>query len=360
MEDIKALVKKKSFDFVDTIRCISMIGIVFEHSSAVATGIYNEPFDKFIEVGLIQSFKFSTIAFFLIGGFLINHKFQEYSAIQYLKNRVKNTIRPWLFWMMIFMLFTIVDRYVAYFRGSDVGLLITNFPKYFLQLLNHTLFFTAYWFILNFLICIAILLLFKKLLYKVWFGAILACISLIYSVNLYYGWFITLHSAALFGFIFYLWLGVYLNKYYDKVIGFLNKTPWYLLLLLGIMSFLLSMAESFKLVSLGSGDAYNTLRISNICYSFIVFAILLKLGNVPFLQNKLQPRKTTFGIYLLHYLLISRFLPLIFQPLKLNYEHFSVWGNSGILFVRFLITYSLSFLITFLILKTRLKWTVGQ
>lgn len=360
MELLDNTEKKKNFDFVDTIRCISMIGIVFEHSSAVATGIYSKPFDTFIEVGLIQSFKFSTIAFFLIGGFLINYKFKEYTTLQYLKNRVKNTIKPWLFWVMIFMLLTIIDRYVAFLKGREVGLFATNFIQYVLQLLNHTLFYTAYWFILNFLICITILLIFKKVLYHIWFGAILGCISLVYSANLYYGWFITLHSAALFGFIFYLWLGVYLNKYHNDVIGFLKKMPWFFLLTLSILTFIIAIAESVKLRNLGSGDAYNTLRISNILYSFVIFSVLLKLGNIPFFRNNFQPRQTTFGIYLLHYLLISRFLPLIFQPLKIDYVQLSIWENTGILLIRFLIAYGLSLFITKLILNTRLKWIIGQ
>jgi len=350
---------KKNFDFVDTIRCISMIGIVLEHSPIVGNDIYSNNFDTFIGASFIQLFKFSTIAFFLIGGFLINYKFQEYNSLQYLKNRFKNTIKPWMFWVFIFMVLTIIDRYVAYRKGGD-GMIVTHFFQYLLELLNHALFYTTYWFILNFLICITILLIFKKFLYKIWFGVILGCISVVYSINLYYGWFITLHSAALFGFIFYLWLGVYLNKYYDEVIVFLNKIPWYKILLLGAISFGLAIAESFKLLNLGSKDAYNTLRVTNIFYSFVIFAILLKIGNIKILQEKLQPRKTTFGIYLIHYLLISRFLPLIFQPLKLDYEHFSIWTNTGILLIRFLITYSLSFILTSLILRTRLKWSVGQ
>ncbi len=355
----KEIMQTKNFDFVDTIRCISMIGIVLEHSPAVGNDIYLNNVDTFIGALFIQLFKFSTIAFFLIGGFLINYKFQEYNSLQYLKNRFKNTIKPWLFWVFVFMVLTTIDRYVAYRKGGE-GLLVTHFFQYLVELLNHALFYTTYWFILNFLICITILLIFKKFLYKIWFGVILGCISAIYSINIYYNWFITLHSAALFGFIFFLWLGVYLNKYYDRIIVFLNKITWYPLLLLGFMSFGLAIAESFQLLNLGSKDAYNTLRISNIVYSLIIFAVLLKIGNIPTMQKKFQPRKTTFGVYLIHYLLISRFLPLIFQPLKLDYQHLSIWANTGILLIRFLITYSLSFTITSMILKTRLKWAVGQ
>lgn len=191
-------------------------------------------------------------------------------------------------------------------------------------------------------------------------GVILAFLSLIYSVNIYFEWFPTTHSQALFGFVFYLWLGVYLNKYYDSVIALIKRLPWWLMISIVVTTFLIAVKESFFLLDLGSKDAYNTLRISNIIYSLVMFAALLKLGKVSFLQNRLQPRQTTFGVYLLHYLIIERGLVLIFRPLKLDFSQFTVWQNSGILFVRFVITYIVCIIITKLILKTRFKWTVGQ
>ncbi|WP_449435441.1 hypothetical protein [Pedobacter steynii] len=68
---------KKNFDFVDTIRCISMMGIVFEHSAAIQSGIYSSTFDTAVESSLIQSFKFSTIAFFLSEAFLLIISFRN-------------------------------------------------------------------------------------------------------------------------------------------------------------------------------------------------------------------------------------------------------------------------------------------
>lgn len=350
---------KKNFDFVDTIRCISMIGIVMEHCAAVNAPFYsNSTLDTVVETSLIQLFKFSTIAFFLIGGFLINHKFQEYTTKQYLKNRVKSTIKPWIFWMLAYIIITMLDRFVAYAKGSDSAM-VDHFFRYTGNLLVFTVFFTSSWFVLNFLICICILLIFKRYLYKAWFGVTLAVISLFYSLNLYQNWFVTTHSTALFGFVFYLWLGVNLNKYYERVMKIIDATSWFKMICLMTLLFVVALLESLKLIDLGSKDPYNTLRVSNIVYSLGMFTLLLKLGSIKFLQEQFEPRKTTFGIYLVHFILIMRLLPLIFSPLKLNFQNFSVWTNTGIHLLRFIIVYGVAFFIVKLITKTKFKWIVG-
>lgn len=359
MSEIKTVKEKKNFDFVDTIRCISMIGIVWEHGSAVPPNIYHNVFDTIVEASVIQSFKFSTIAFFLIGGFLINHKFQEYSTIQYLKNRFNNTVKPWLFWAILLILLTCLDRYVAYRKGGSSEI-VDNFFGYVGHLSFRSFFFTSFWFIPNFLFCITILLLFKKYLYKIWFGVILAIMSLFYSVNLYYGWVETLHAAALFGFIFYLWLGVYLNKYFTPVMAWIEKKSYAALITVVILTFCLACLESMNLNRIGISDSYNTLRVTNILYSFAMFALLLKIGNIQFLKDKLKPRETTFGIYLLHFVVIDRVFKLILQPLHIDVKKFGIWENTANHLVRFLVAYSLSLLITMLINKTRFKWVVGN
>lgn len=349
----------KNFNFIDTIRCISMMGIVWEHSSRVSIYAYNDHTSLLVQSFTIQVFKFSTIAFFLIAGFLINHKFQEYSAKQYLSNRYKNTVKPWLFWVLVFVLITIIDRLFAWHRGTDVGILFTNFPLYFYNLMEMVLFFTPYWFILNFLLCITILLIFKRYLYKIWFGVVLGLISFVYSINLYYRWFETTHSAALFGFVFFLWLGVYLNKYFQEFKDFVFKLSWLSIVLALLVTLALSMAEAFYLANSGLKDAYNTLRITNVAFSLVAFIAIFKIGYIKTLA-KLKPRETTFGIYLIHYIILERGMPLIFQPFKIDFDQLNVWENTAIVIARFLLAYAISLYLTKFLSKTKLRWTVGQ
>jgi len=352
--------QKTNFDFVDTIRCISMMGIVLEHCGIVPPNHYNNQLDSLFETSIIQLFKFSTIAFFLIGGFLINHKFQEYTPFQYLRNRFKKTIKPWLFWIFMLIMLSVLDRYIAHRRGSEMGLIGSDFFLYFYETFIRIVLISPYWFILNFLICITILLLFKRYLYSIWLGLILAFFSLFYSINIYQGWIATTHTTAIFGFVFYLWLGVYFNEFYDRIMSIVKATSWFKILLLALITFCIAVGESTYINSIGLTDAYNTLRISNIIYSLVMFALLLKVGSLPWLRKHLRPRETTFGIYLIHVIIIDRGLPLIFQPLKLNFLEFSVWLNTGILLFRFLTTYIVSFFLTKVINKTKMKWMVGN
>lgn len=351
---------KKNFDFVDTIRCISMMGIVFEHS-AVLWGIkFVAISDQILQIATMQFFKFATIAFFLIGGFLINYKFTEYTPAQYIQRRFTNTIKPWLFWIMILVIANLIREWVVFKKGMGSGEFLEYPVAYFVEQFRYILFESSFWFILNFLICISLLLIFKRFLYKPWFGLILFSISLIYSVNLYAEWFVTRHSIALFGFVFYLWLGVNLNRYYDRVMLWVKHVSWPVMLMGNTVFFILACAEVYVLTELGSHDEYNTLRITNIFYSFSMFALMLKMGDIKSLDQALTPRKSTFGIYLIHQLLIIRLLPEIFKIKVFIAASSSVYMAIGYSFLRFATVYLLSFTIAKLILRTRFKWIVGN
>lgn len=356
MGDITIVKEKKNFDFVDTIRCISMIGIVFEHSTVLWGDFFKRTGDRLIQASAIQSFKFATIAFFLIGGFLINHKFTEYTPFQYIKNRFKNTIGPWLFWVTLLILLDI--GHIA-FMSYKFGHQPEPFFPFLFEDLRRIVFYTSYWFIFNFLLCIAILLFFKKYIYSLWFGAFWGAVSLFYSVNLYYGWIPTEHTTALFGFVFYLWLGVYFSKYYDKVSIFISKISWTWMILINVVLFLLADLEILHLMQIGSADSFNTLRLSNILYSLTMFLLLLKMGPLKGLQKYLKPRETTFGIYLIHQIWIFRLLPELFRPFNLKVEEMTVYGAVGYTILRFIVVYGLTFLLVKLLLKTRFKWIIG-
>jgi membrane-bound acyltransferase YfiQ involved in biofilm formation len=350
---------KKNFDFVDTIRCLSMIGIVFEHCTVIGHFNYLSFSSSLFQASVMQFFKFATIAFFLIAGFLINHKFEEYTPLEYLKNRFKNTIGPWFFWVNVLMLLNIGAMLVKYYRQGSSAM-TDNFFAYLGEQYYLTVFFSSYWFILNFLICISILLIFKKYIYKIWFGITLGCVSLFYSVNLYYEWIITSHTIAIFGFVFYLWLGVYMNKYYTEVSAFIKRVSiWYFLAFTAFF-FLLADLEIILLKNRGVIDAYNTLRITNILYSLSFFLLLLKVGPISVLNKYLVPRKNTYGIYLLHMIIFLHLLPEIFRPLKIDIDTISLIGGSFYSIIRLLVVYVLSLGLVMLIGRTKFRWSVGS
>lgn len=348
---------KKNFGFIDTIRCISMMGIVFEHS--IITMYHQKLSDTVLNILFFQIFKFVTIAFFIIGGFLINHKFQEYTPIQYLKNRLKNTILPWIFWIVI--LIAIKAIYLIYTNGKPGNHMpLPSVGNFLLEQVIHSVFFTSFWFIPNFLICISILLIFKKFLHKVWFGILLFAISSIYSINIYKQWFLPGHTTALFGFVFYLWLGVFMNRHYEKVAKFVYVTSFNRLIFINLFLFSLAVGEALYMYSLGYPEIGNTLRITNVLYSLAMFLTLLKVGKITWLTNHIQPRQTTFGIYLVHFMLTIYLTGLFFKPFHIIYENLNAYQVMGLSLMRFLLVYFASLFIVKAIIKTKFKWLVGM
>ncbi|MES2828548.1 MAG: acyltransferase [Bacteroidota bacterium] len=352
--------EQKNFDFVDTIRCLSMMGIVFEHTEIFGAANYASIYTSFAQASVMQFFKFVTIAFFLIAGFLINHKFVDYTAFQYLKNRFKSTVGPWAFWLNMFILINILGLlYVAYFKYNGERHMPSPFMKYLGDEYYNVIFNTSFWFIPNFLICIAILLAFKKYIYSLRFGLILGLATLFYSINLYYGWIRTQHTTALFGFVFFLWLGAYMNRYIDLLFNFIKKISYFILVAITAGVFVLSNLEIIYLKSIGIEDAYNTLRITNILYSLSFFLILLKIGSINNINRIFKPRQTTYGIYLMHQIIILKVLSEIFRPFHLQVSTMTLFEAILYSFARFILTYVIAYLIVNLILKTKFRWSIG-
>lgn len=347
---------KKNFDFVDTIRCLAMMGIVMEHSVYNGTYIFEGfPAKHIVYIGLIQFSKFGTIAFFLLAGFLLGDKFTNYSSWQYFKRRLSTVFLPWLIWSLVFLCAIIVQNYIATHKSGDFHL-----KELLIEKIEMIYLFTNYWFIINFLFCIAILLCFKKYLYEWWLGAVFLVLTLTYSANVYFEWFITSHTIAIFGFIFYLWLGAILNKYWGKIDAIIKKTPYVVFIGLFLISFTWAIFDIMNLITIKSEDPYNTLRISNIIYSLASIFLLFKIREFRFTKY-LKPRETTFGVYLIHYILVANLLPEVFRPFHLvPIQEMSLVNMVLFVAIRFIIVYGATMILIFLISKTKLKWIIGR
>ncbi|WP_316851529.1 acyltransferase [Pedobacter agri] len=350
---------KINYDFIDSLRFISMFGIVMEHSSFFFGAKFKYFDEKIVQIFSLQFFKFGTIIFFLLAGFLIGDKFNTYSTKEYLKRRLQNTVKPWLFWVVVLFVLNYIDIAVRNIKSGDptfMGKSIANILGDF----GDIVFNTSYWFIPNFLICIAILLLFRKYLYNIFFGGFLLILSLSYSINLYLDIFPTSHTTALFGFIFYLWLGVQINRHYEKFKIIIQNTCISILIALTFITFMLSSWESYYLLAKLPNDPFNTLRISNIIYSLVCFALLYKLGDKISL-NKFKPSIFTFGIYLVHQILVFRLMPLIFRPLHISFENKSAYYFLSIQLLTFAVVYTSSILLVYMINKVpSMRWIVGR
>ncbi len=353
--------EKINYAFVDSLRFIAIITIVIEHSYLYPKSMYfSETGEQWIQAITMQLFKFGTITFYILAGFLIGDKIKTTTSLGYLKRRFQSTFKPWLFWLLLFLLLRYINFFVIYNKHGFIDIFDKPFYGLFGEL-YYIVFETSFWFILNFLGSISILLIFKKYLYNYRLGIFLLICSLFYSINLYYDWIITRHTTAILGFVFYLWLGVQMHKYFDVFQQWIKKQKTILLFVLTIITFIFACYESLYLLNSGiKVDPYNTLRITSIIFSLVTFLLLYKIGNLKWIE-KLNPRTTTYGIHLIHFIIIAQIFPMIFTPLNITADGKTSLELVGIQYLRFILAYLSSYLIVYIINKfDRVKWVVGQ
>jgi len=353
--------EKINYDFIDSLRFIAIITIVIEHSYMWPTSIYFQTkAEQLIQTVTMDLFKFGTITFYILAGFLIGDKIHSTTSLNYLKRRFDGTFKPWLFWILVFLTLIYADVTVIYFKGGDAPAFEKPFD-FFWGRIQYIIVDTSFWFILNFLGSISILLIFRKYLYHYWVGILLGVCSIFYSINIYFEWIPSRHTTAILGFVFYLWLGVIMHQYFDKFNNWIRSIKSSYLIALTALTFIGSCWESLFIMNDHiKADPYNTLKITNIIYSLTAFLLLYKIGNLKFIK-RLNPRSSTYGIHLIHYIIIVQILPMIFRPLQIYPDGRTSFDLVIIQYFRFILTYFVSYLLVYLINKVnKLKWIVGQ
>jgi hypothetical protein len=136
------------------------------------------------------------------------------------------------------------------------------------------------------------------------------------------------------------------------------KTSYLTLTLLLTLTFGLCVYEVAELHG-KSIDAFNTLRISNIFFSLVFFALLLRIRTFKFITY-LKPRQTTYGIYLIHYILLIFLLPEIFGHFNIDVPNLSIPLMLLYRLLVFVLTYGLTFVVVMLLSNSRAKKLVGN
>lgn len=284
-----------------------MVSIVYGHSIGAFSILDNASFESSY-IWLIAPMKFGTICFYLISGFLLGEKFTETPSLTYLKRRYDNTFRPYIITLVCYLLF----YSLRYFSGEDK---VQNFQDYGLHLIEDSItiiFFTNYWFVINLFISLSIILLFKKYLFSYTFPALAFAVTLFYSFNIHAQYFEPRHGAALFGFIFYLWLGIFINKHKNAFIDFIDKTSITAFVIVTGLLLGLNVFEAYVLRSINSIDPLNTLKLSNQLYSLVIFSLIIKFRNIN-LPAVFNPKKETYGIYLYHPFFITILYKVVYS-----------------------------------------------
>jgi peptidoglycan/LPS O-acetylase OafA/YrhL len=336
----------KGYPFVDWIRMISMIGIIWAHTpNFEGTKSYNSLDDITLYFFFMNFFKFGVICFFLISGFLLAGKIQQEPAISYFKRRVSGTLFAYLFAFALIVLLFIFKTNILKQPSSY------SIKDYIVMMFLDS----ALWFLPNYWLSLLVIVSLKKWLNKTILGMLLLFITAVYTYQFVYGTHPQPHTDALFGFVFYLWLGYFIGK--NKIhLRFQQINP-YLLLGITVALFLLSGWESAMLYRQGNPEPMNILRISNQLYSLAAFAAMVSLFRKPFNMHFFKPRQETFGIYLYH---MFALVVLTFVLKLLTRMGIFPYSDHTITFIGwFILKFIFVYVLTTLIVKVLIRYNIG-
>ena len=311
-------------------------------------------------MAVIQTpFKFATIAFFLMSGFLAGRGLETLAPLTYLRRRMKRVALPWACWIAAMIAALMATDFahhrVQFALNHHVLLLLASRATY-------CLFGTAYWFVPNLLLSMAILLLFRRQHQRLWFGAILFCFSVLYGLNIYTHWVPSRHTESLLGFVFFLWLGTYASHHQQALESWMARISPALLGVATLFTGLLAYREAVLLDHLGSIDPLNSLRITNQIFSVMAVLFLYKFRRATW-PGFVQVRDNTFGVYLLHPLTMMLVWPVLkSRPLAPTVHRMagSNLGGVALWAISVLFVYGAALGATkFLVSRESLRWLVG-
>jgi peptidoglycan/LPS O-acetylase OafA/YrhL len=327
-----------------------MVAVVLMHCYPIKLLPVTENHPLFLQVGF-QLAKFATIAFFLIGGYLVGERLPECSREVYLWRRVRRLGLPWLAWFGLFCAMLALGHWLFHYPATlaptAAGFLATS------------LFGSAYWFIPNMLFGLSVLLAVSRSIDDWCWGVVLLLPAVFYAINIYVRLVDTRHATAFTGFVGYFWLGAWAARNWSRVAKLLSAAPIMIWAGLSLILLLLGVCETRTLVFLHSPEGLNTLRFSNQLYSASVVLLFLKI-TVRTWPSFLNVREHTFGIYLTH-TPVNAVVGFALQHsalMRIIALH-AATGLACLWVVRFAFTYALSATLTLLIAQSSLRRLIG-
>ncbi len=353
---------------INNARFLSMVAIIYLHSFFYQLSPGPDLFQAdFFQLIFGCVLKFGTICFFIISGYLLGHKLDHYSSIEFFHRRLKVVAKPWLFWSFFLS--------VGYFVNSLIR--ESDFEIY--KMIFYVLFESEYWFIPNYFMALLFLVLFSKV-NSIISGTIFFALSIAYGVNIYAKIIPTVHTTAVFGYIFFLWFGreVKLNRI--TWIRWLMSATHGKIVFLTLLALGLSIVESIYLKTkigvdydLGGYrvDPLNTLKISNQAYGVLFFCTIYKIKHAIY-PKWIQPQYETFGLYLSHWVIMLFFKNILTKILSEIYkvspheflvtrhQYYEFMDAGLISLVFFFILYNTTLIFVKGVKKTKFSWIVGK
>lgn len=316
--------KRPQYLFIHTVRFWAMVALACMHCGVKFSNYESVSVTE--TTLLVQPFKFGTIAFFIISGFLLGDRLPSSDRLAYLRRRSSRLVPPWALWYIVWILYAFQGDLR---RSHAEGLSLT------VHLMGATLYSdgvrclleTPLWFIPNFLVALTCIVMLRRWLNDLRLGAILLAINLFYGVNVYTRWLPSRHTEAVFGFVFYLWLGAWCALRKDRVQKWAEmRSPWWLSLW-ALAAASIALWEADVLRAHNSPDAMNTLRFGNQIYSVLMVILLVRIRRRTW-PAFVDVAENTYGIYLTHGLVISLAFTVGMRILPVRGHHL---GFAGIL-----------------------------
>jgi hypothetical protein len=343
--------------FVNNVRFWSMVSIIGVHSAGEFES-FKASHSSHLGIAIIAALKFGTIGFFLVSGFLLGERVDRRNPIEYFMRRLKKVFLPWLFWFGILCALLMTHELIDHSLGHSS--LVPTLRLAFTTA-RSSLIASPFWFVPNLLLCIAVLLAFRRHLYSLKLGAILFAVNLVYVVNIYTLWFQPQHTKAIFAFVFYLWLGSYAAENFSRISKVLARIPTAIFVTLALITGVAAYFESCLLALRHNPDPFNTLRLTNQAFSICMVLVFFKLTRATW-PRIVDVRRHTFGIYLTHFIalivlvrVLKSFRHFIGAPVNVsNMERVFMWTTLSLL------TYLCCLIIASLLAaRPSLQWLVG-
>jgi hypothetical protein len=343
--------------FVSNVRFLAMISIVWVH--AIYQWGHVSPPASYIQIILLQLMKFGTIGFFLISGYLLGEGVTRTSPRRYFYRRVNAVFVPWVLWSVVWFVIALSQDLLGDNNHRPLGSSLHDLGQLYLKFVFTQ---SIYWFVPNFFLCLAIVLGLHKRVPDYVQGPIFLLLSLFYGVNAYIRIIPSMHMSALFGFVFYLWLGSFAYRHREKWNRWMARTSWVRLATFAAVATIFAIGEVHMLQRVGADDSLNTLRISNQIYSVVVALLIVKSKRALF-PKRTDVRSETFGIFLIH--------PILIEVFQIGYTRISYSAREGIRangpltillsVVTFAVLYLFSVLLTKQIRRIpSLRWMFGR
>ena len=150
---------------------------------------------ELFQLAAVTVLKFGTIGFFLISGFLLEKNLRTRSSLDLMRRRLSKVFLPWIFWFIFTCAALSLSDFVHHRRAFLAG---SPLVDALWKTVVYTFTRSAFWFVPNLLLSLMVLLIFRRYLQSIWFGALLLAASLFYSLNIYTQWIDAHHTPRFF------------------------------------------------------------------------------------------------------------------------------------------------------------------